>query len=577
MTLDRTPLVTRLSRWATMFPDDRAYTYMDYVTDIDGVPVDITWAELDRWARAIAATLRQSTQPGQRAAILAPQNLSYIAGLLGAMYARVIAVPLFSPDLPGHADRLIAVYGDSEPECVLTTGPVMGHVEAFFDQNTLPRPKQIIDLDTVDRSLTWTEEPIDPDDVAYLQYTSGSTRIPAGVIVTHGNLAVNAEQCWGVFEGTPRQSTGVNWLPLFHDMGLVTAVGLPLAYASPAVVMDPVAFIMRPVRWLELLSTQDDAFTCAPNFAYEYLAAKVTPQEKAKLNLSGVQVFMNGAETIRESTINDFYEAFKPVGLRPEVQVPAYGLAEATVYVTSNSRYELPVVRIFDRDALTEGRAVEVARDTERATVMIGCGQPYGQDLIIVDPGTRTKQPDGRIGEIWIHGPNVTGGYWGRPAETEETFRAALAEPVEGLPERPWLRTGDLGVWYEGELYVTGRIKDLIIVDGRNHYPQDIEYTAYSATQSVRKEFVAAFSLQNADTEELVVVAERNRRVPINLLDRAGVERTIRAAVQRHHDLPVHDFVLIEPNGLPRTSSGKVSRTACRKAYLEGTLPITEG
>ncbi|MFC6880922.1 fatty acyl-AMP ligase [Actinomadura yumaensis] len=573
--LDRTPLIDRLGRWAEQYPDDRAYTYMDYATDIDGVGVDITWGELDRRSRAVAASLRAVTDAGQRVAILAPQTLDYIIGFLGAMYARVIAVPLFSPDLPGHADRLLAVYGDSEPECVLTTTEALPHVETFFDANTVPRPKQILTIDTVDTSLTWEYEPVGPDDLAYLQYTSGSTRTPAGVMVTHGNIAVNAEQCWGTFDGIPRVSSGVNWLPLFHDMGLVTAVALPLAYASPAVLMDPVAFIMRPMRWLELLSKQSHAFTCAPNFAYEYLAAKVTPEEKATLDLSGVQVFMNGAETIREGTISRFLDAFRECGLRPEVQVPAYGLAEATVYVSSSSRYLTPTMTSFDRDALNRGVAEPCAADAERASLLVGCGTPYGQHLAIVDPATRVRVPDGRVGEIWVHGPNVTAGYWKRPEDTAETFACSLAGTLGDLPERPWLRTGDLGVWYDGELYVTGRIKDLIIVDGRNHYPQDIEHTAYSAHEGVRREYVAAFSVADEETERLIVVAERNRRIPIRRLDPEAVADTVRAAVKHHHDVALHEFVLIEPGGLPRTSSGKISRAACRAAHLNGTLPLT--
>ncbi|WP_433323247.1 fatty acyl-AMP ligase [Spirillospora sp. CA-294931] len=575
--LDRTPLIERLGRWAELYPDDRAYTYVDYTVDVNGARTDLSWRELDARARSVAAALRQVTAAGQRAAILVPQNLEYITAFLGCMYARVIAVPLFSPDLPGHADRLLAVYTDSEPEVVLTTTAVMPHVTAFFEGNAVPYPKQIITVDTVDSTLGWDRhpEPVDADDLAYLQYTSGSTRTPAGVMVTHGNFAVNAEQCWGTFDGTPRVSTGVNWLPLFHDMGLVTAIALPLAYASPAHLMDPVAFIMNPFRWLELLSEQSDAFTCAPNFAYEYLAAKVTDEQRAVLDLSGVQVFMNGAETIREGTLTRFLEAFKDCGLRPEVQVPAYGLAEATVYVSSSSRYRPPTTKAFDRDAINRGVAEECDRDAERATVMVGCGAPYGQLVAIADPATGERLPDGRVGEIWVHGPNITAGYWNRPEATAETFEATLAGDTGDLPARPWLRSGDLGVLFEGELYVTGRIKDLIIVDGRNHYPQDIEYTSYSAHEGVRREYVAAFAVSGEETENLVVVAERNRRVPIRRLDPAEVTDTVRGAVQRHHDVRLHELVLIEPGGLPRTSSGKVSRTACRNAYLDGSLPIT--
>ncbi|MFC6883851.1 MULTISPECIES: fatty acyl-AMP ligase [Actinomadura] len=583
--LDSTPLISRLARFAEEFPDDRAYTFMDYMSDPDGVALDVTWGELDRRARAIAAAVRAATSPGERVAILAPQTLDYVAGFLGAMYARVIGVPLFSPDLPGHGDRLLAVYRDAEPDCVITTSGALPHVRAFLADESVRPPKEVIVADEADLSLDFAPEPIDPGDVAYLQYTSGSTRTPAGVIITHGNFATNAEQLWRTFEGIPRESTGVNWLPVFHDMGLVTTVALPLVYGNPGVIMDPVAFVMRPVRWLELLSAQDHAFTGGPNFAYEYLTAQVTAEEKERLDLSGVQVFMNGAEPIRESTLTGFYEAFRDCGLRPEAQVCAYGLAEATVYVSASSRFREPTRTAFEREPLRHGVAVPSAPGAPGAVELIACGTSFGQHVVIADPDTGRRKPDGEVGEIWVHGPNVAAGYWGRPEQTAETFHAVLTDAsgtgggdgTGGLPERPWLRTGDLGVLHGGELYVTGRIKDLVIVDGRNHYPQDIEYTVSNAHKGIRREYVAAVAVDTGDaggTEGLVVIAERNRRVPIALLDADEVARSVRAAVNAQHDLRVHDVVLIEPGGLPRTSSGKIARSACRAAYLDGTLPL---
>ncbi|HEU5031364.1 MAG TPA: fatty acyl-AMP ligase [Spirillospora sp.] len=571
--LDRTPLIERLARFAKDFPDDRAYTFMDYMTDPDGVATDVTWGELDRRARAIAAAIRRATSPGRRVALLAPQDLHYVTGFLGAMYARVIGVPLFSPDLPGHGDRLLAVYQDAEPDVVITTSASLPAVRTFLAGDGVREPAEIIVADEVDGALDWTPEPIDPDDVAYLQYTSGSTRTPAGVIITHGNFATNAEQLWRTFEGIPRESSGVNWLPVFHDMGLVTTVALPLVYGNPGVIMDPVAFVMRPVRWLELLSRQEHAFTGGPNFAYEYLTAQVTEEEKAKLDLSGVQVFMNGAEPIRESTLTGFYEAFKDCGLKPEAQVCAYGLAEATVYVSASSRFREPTRAAFDHEALRRGTAEPCAADAPGAIQLIACGTSFGQHTIIVDAETGARKPDGSVGEIWVHGPNVAAGYWGRPEATKETFEAELSGDTGGLPRGPWLRTGDLGVRHGGELFVTGRIKDLVIVDGRNHYPQDIEFTVSNAHKGVRREYTAAVSVDTGDTEGLVVVAERNRRVPIALLDVDEVAQAVRTAVKQQHDLRVHDFVLIEPGGIPRTSSGKIARSACRKAYLDRTLP----
>lgn len=588
--LDRTPLIERLGRFAEEFPGDRAYTFMDYMTDPAGIATDVTWGELDRRARAVAAAIRRATEAGRRVALLAPQDLHYVTGFLGAMYARVIGVPLFSPDLPGHGDRLLAVYQDAEPDVVITTSASLPHVRSFLADNSVREPAEVIVADQVDQSLDWTPEPIDPDDVAYLQYTSGSTRTPAGVIITHGNFATNAEQLWRTFEGIPRESSGVNWLPVFHDMGLVTTVALPLVYGNPGVIMDPVAFIMRPVRWLELLSEQRHAFTGGPNFAYEYLTAQVTEEEKKNLDLSGVQVFMNGAEPIRESTLSGFYEAFKDCGLRPEAQVCAYGLAEATVYVSASSRFKEPTRTAFDHEGLRRGVAEPCDADAPGAIQLIACGTSYGQHVVIADPETGTRLADGRVGEIWVHGPNVAAGYWGRPEATKETFEAELkgvsggsggSSSKEGddpgeLPAKPWLRTGDLGVLHGGELFVTGRIKDLVIVDGRNHYPQDIEFTVSGAHKAIRREYTCAVSVDTGDTEGLVVIAERNRRVPIALLDLDEVARAVRTAVNQQHDLRVHDFVLIEPGGLLRTSSGKIARSACRLAYLDGRLPVTE-
>ncbi|MES9601520.1 AMP-binding protein [Actinomadura sp. NPDC000929] len=573
--LDRTPLIERLARFAKDFPGDRAYTFMDYTTDPDGVATDVTWGELDRRARSTAAAIRRATEPGRRVALLAPQDLHYVTAFLGAMYARVIGVPLFSPDLPGHGDRLLAVYRDAEPDVVITTSASLPHVRSFLAGGGVREPAEIIVADEVDAALDWTPEPVDPGDVAYLQYTSGSTRTPAGVIITHGNFATNAEQLWRTFDGIPRVSSGVNWLPVFHDMGLVTTVALPLVYGNPGVIMDPVAFVMRPVRWLELLSAQHHAFTGGPNFAYEYLTAQVTEEEKAKLDLSGVQVFMNGAEPIRESTLTGFYEAFKDCGLRPEAQVCAYGLAEATVYVSASSRFREPTRVAFDHEGLRRGVAEPCDPGAPGAIQLIACGTSYGQHTVIADPETGVRLADGAVGEIWVHGPNVAAGYWGRPEATRETFEAVLADHGD-LPRSPWLRTGDLGVLHGGELFVTGRIKDLVIVDGRNHYPQDIEFTVSGAHRAIRREYACAVAVDTGGTEGLVVVAERNRRVPVALLDQEEVARAVRTAVKQQHDLRVHDFVLIEPGGLPRTSSGKIARSACRRAYLEGRLPVAE-
>ncbi|MFI6887164.1 fatty acyl-AMP ligase [Streptosporangium canum] len=558
-------LIARVERWAREIPDAPAYTFLDYSAGHDGVKHTLSWAKADLKARALAVRLREVTLPGDRAAILAPQGLEYVVAMLGAMYARVVAVPLFAPDLPGHADRLIRAYADADPVCVLTTTPALDSVHAFLDGGSAPRPKQVITLDTVSDLLAdeWEPEPIGLGDLAYLQYTSGSTRAPAGVEISHANFTANAEQLWEAFRATPRVSTAALWLPLFHDMGLIATIAAPMVGGNQAVFMDPVAFVMHPVRWLRMLSEYDDVFTGGPNFAYEYTAGRVTDAEKATLDLSGVSVMLNGAEPLRGSTIDRFSETFAACGLRPEAHTPGYGLAEATVFVTVMDR-DLPArVTLFDRDALTAGRAVPYTGEG-RVSDLVSCGVPTGQRVVIVSE-SGTAKPDGEVGEIWVQGPNVARAYWRDGERSAEVFGNVL-DGEDGT----WLRTGDLGVVHEGELYITGRIKDLIIVDGRNHYPQDVEVTVQEADQAVRRDHVAAFAVPGEETERLVVVAERSRRADGR--DPAEVTANIRAAVAKNHDLRLHDFVLTEAGAVPRTSSGKIARRACVRAYLDGAF-----
>ncbi|WP_030163564.1 fatty acyl-AMP ligase [Spirillospora albida] len=575
----RTPLIERIARWAEEKPEAPAYTFVDYSIDPAGVKITADWAETHLRARATAARLRQVAAPGDRAALLLPQTLEYMMTMLGAMYAHVVAVPLFSPDLPGHADRLIGAYTDAEPAVIVTTRNALPHVEKFLADHDVPQPKEIMFAEEVDLALadTWTDEPIDFDDLAYLQYTSGSTRRPAGVEITHGNVTANAAQLWAGWAPDRPTPELVSWLPLFHDMGLISTMALPLVNGDHAIYTDPVSFIMNPVRWLELIAERPakNVYTAGPNFAYEYVASMVPPERIAELDLSGLTTCLNGAEPIRTSTLEMFAEALAPAGLRPGAQAPGYGLAEATVFVTAHAEDAPPRVLSVDREGLTQGELRLCEPDAERATSLVSCGGPSGQIVAIVDPDTRLEQPDGRVGEIWVHGPNCAPGYWRNSERSQDTFGGELAE-AGGLPVGPWMKTGDYGVLHEGELYVTGRIKDLIIVDGRNHYPQDIEVTAQEAHPAIRPDHVAAFALTGDETERLVVVAERNRRVPLGTLDIDEVESAVRGAINVEHEMSVHEFVLIEPGGVSRTSSGKIARAATKQRFLDGALPTTQ-
>jgi acyl-CoA synthetase (AMP-forming)/AMP-acid ligase II len=569
-----TPLIERVGRWAERKPDAPAFTFVDYSLDPAGAQITLTWAEADRRARGLAARLRESAEPGERVALLLPQTLDYMMTMLGAMYARAVAVPLFSPDLPGHADRLIGAYADAEPAVIVTSRNALPHVEKFLADHDVPRPREIVFADEVGDG-DWTPEPIGFDDLAYLQYTSGSTRRPAGVEITHGNVTANAEQMWAGWAPERPDPELVSWLPLFHDMGLIATMALPLVHGDHAIYTDPVSFIMNPMRWMELIASRPNknVYTAGPNFAFEYVASMASPEKLAKLDLSGLVTCLNGAEPIRPATLSAFAETFAGAGLRPGAQAPGYGLAEATVFVTAAAEDEPPKIVMVDRDALSAGEL----RPSAGGNPLVSCGRPIGQLVAIVDPESRTELPDGRVGEIWVHGPNTSPGYWRNSERSQETFGGELAEPGD-LPAGPWMKTGDYGVVHEGGLYVTGRIKDLIIVDGRNHYPQDIELTTQEAHPAVRPDYVAAFAVEDEDegAERLIVVAERNRRVPLARLDLEEVQTAVRAAITIEHEMNVRDFVLVEPGAVSRTSSGKIARAATRRRYLDGALPTTE-
>jgi fatty acid CoA ligase FadD32 len=573
---EQTTLVLRARQLAETIPDSPAYTFVDYQAAPDGHRTTMNWRETDQRARAVAAALRARVLAGDRAAVLVPQGLDYVVAMLGAFYARVVAVPLFTPDLPGHRDRLLGILADADPAAVLTTDAVSESVSALLRESSA-QPRHVISVDSVPAELAdgWRDEDIRSADLAYLQYTSGSTRRPAGVMITHGCLAANADQIFAAVGAEPYRSTAVSWLPLFHDMGLVLTIAMPVAAPGHVVFMDPVAFLMRPARWLQLASQHPRVFTAGPNFAYDYCATRISEAERAGLHLSDVRVFLTGAEPVRPATLRKFADAFAGCGLDPGALTPAYGLAEATVYVASTRPGRPPRTVALDRAALQRGEAIPLAGDEDSedsAVLLASCGVPGGQRVAIVDPQTASVCPDGQVGEIWVHGPNVAAGYFGPPERGAETFGAALAASPDGMPRRGWLRTGDIGVFHDGELLVTGRLKDLIIIDGRNHYPQDIEATAQDAHPVIRRDRVAAFAAPGEAGDRLVVVAERSRQAAAEQVDRAEVTRAVRAAVSTRHGAPLHDFRLVRPGDIPRTSSGKIARSACCEHYLRGAF-----
>ncbi|OZD73453.1 fatty-acid--CoA ligase [Rhodococcus sp. 05-340-1] len=581
--------------------DTLAYRFVDYSRERDGEAHELTWAEFGTRLKAVAARLQQVTQPGDRVAILAPQGLEYVIAFFGAIYAGTIAVPLFDPDEPGHTDRLHAVLGDCKPSAILTASNSAAGVRAFFRALPAAERPRIIAVDAVPDSVgeTWVEPKAGLDDIAYLQYTSGSTRTPAGVEITHRAVGVNALQMVDSME-INHDSRGVTWLPMFHDMGLLTVI-LPALGGKYITIMSPRAFVQRPWRWIkELAAVSDGAgtFAAAPNFAFEHAAQRGLPKNGESLDLSNVIGLINGSEPVTTSSMKKFNEAFGPYGLPKSAIKPSYGMAEATLFVSTSKHADEAKVVYVDRVELNAGNFVVVAPDAPGAIPQVSTGTvARSQWAAIVDSETAGEVADEHVGEIWLHGENIGKGYWGRETETTETFHNKLVHRnpegshAEGAPEGGnWMRTGDFGVYHDGELYITGRVKDLVIVDGRNHYPQDLEFSAQEASKALRPGFVAAFAVplnqlpdvvfefsgaaltkdSDDSSEQLVIVAER--APGSGKADPAPIADEVRAAVSARHGVTVRDVLLVPAGSIPRTSSGKIARRACKAAYIEGTL-----
>ena len=599
---DNGSVVRHVERWAKVRGDKLAYRFLDYTTERDGVARDLTWAEFSVRNRAIGARLQQVTEPGDRVAILCPQNLEYLKAMFGTLYAGRIAVPLFDPSEPGHVGRLHAVLDDCHPAAILTTTEAAEGVRKFFRSRPAKERPRVIAVDAIPDEVGATWEPVDvvADTVAYLQYTSGSTRIPTGVEITHLNLATNVVQVIEALEAE-EGDRGVSWLPFFHDMGLITVMLSPMI-GHYITFMTPAAFVRRPLRWLREMSVKPDdtggIVSVAPNFAFDHAAARGLPKEgEEPLDLSRCKSIMNGSEPVSAASLRKFNDAFGPFGFQPKAIKPSYGLAEATLFVSTTPMGVEPTILHVDRDALNTGRFVEVAADAPTAVAQAGAGKVgVGEWAVIVDNETATELPDGQIGEVWISGQNMGRGYWGKPEESYATFQNTLKSRVEPShaegagDDATWVRTGDYGVFYQDELFITGRVKDLVIIDGRNHYPQDLEWSAQESTKAIRTGFVAAFSVpanqlpdevfQNAhsgltrdpdDTsEQLVIVGER--APGSHKLDQAPIADDIRAAIAVRHGVTVRDVLLTPAGAIPRTSSGKIGRRACRAAYLDGTL-----
>ncbi len=558
--------------------------------------IRITYAELDARARRVGAFLQQHGAIGRPILLVYPPGTDFLVGFLGCLYAGAVATPTYPPDpkrIARTLPRFQAIVSDSGAAMVLTTRALKGMAPALFQAAPELERLDWAAADGLPGGIEndWRDPGVGGDSLALLQYTSGSTGTPKGVMVTHRNLVLNFEVLTRKF-GTPEGSVALTWLPNYHDMGLIDGLLRPLYAGQTCVFMSPIAFLKQPSRWLEAITTWRPIVSGGPNFAYDLCVKQVTGDQLARLDLSSWAIAYNGAEPVRAETLERFARVFGPAGFRAGAAWPCYGLAEATLFVSGGEKGEPPKLFTVSKDALSRNEAVPVPQGSPGGITLVGCGTPEVERLVIADPETLEPCPPGRVGEVWMSGPSIAVGYWKRPGATEETFRARLANG-----DGPFMRSGDLGFLREdGELFITGRLKDLIVIRGRNHYPQDIERTVETAAPgAIRQGCGAAFSVDIDGEERLVLVHELERRYADAVFEGKDrrredpevdaftsrqnappspeeIVKKIRRAVAEHHDLQLHAVALIRAGTVPKTSSGKIRRKACRAAFLGGRL-----
>lgn len=566
-----TNFVERLRYWAIAQPENAAFRFLDKpaAQDEEDQYSTITYGELDERARAIASRLVSMGFAGQRALMMYPPGLDFIAGFFACHYAGIVPVPAYPPRRNRNMGRINAISKDAQAIVCLTVNDVIDRAAA---QKKDPNSSlhQIPWMSTEDIPLEiasdWVKPEVDPSFLGLIQYTSGSTGSPKGVMLSHRNLLENCRMITEAFE-MRRGCEGCTWLPLYHDMGLIGGILHPMYFGSCTNLMSPISFLTKPIRWLRAISRFGATDSGGPSFAYALCTTKITDEQCEGLDLSSWRVAFNGAEPVRADVMDAFAKKFEKYGFDPNCHYPCYGMAETTLIVTGGRQSDKPIVKTFDKDALVEHRVVEVDPTHDRAKKLVGCGQEIrGEEVIIVNPETRRRLPDSNVGEIWINSPSGGTGYWNKPELSKEIFQARVS-PDNG---KDYIRSGDLGFMDKGELFVCGRLKDMIIVRGVNRYPQDIEATVEHCDPRTQSGGAAAFSFDRWDREHLVVVCEVQRNAKHKSWDE--VINKIRAAVTEEHDLPPDAIVLVRAHSIPKTSSGKVQRHACRRQFTENDL-----
>ncbi len=576
---EKSTIVDLLQSRSRIHPERRVYTFLENGETENHV---LTYEELDKKAKAVAAHLQSMQIRGERAVMFYPPvSLDFIVAFLGCLYAGVIAVPAYPPGVSNNINRVLSILEDAEPALILTTSWIVESYRQEIDALLQIQGIQVFATDEIsdDDAGLWEEISINRDDLAFLQYTSGSTSAPKGVMVSHENILHN-EMMSNRYFGLTEEDIGVGWLPLYHDMGLIGNVLQTVYVGGVCIMMSTLDFLQKPMRWLRAISRYNATTSGGPNFAYEMCRRKVTEKDKEILDLSSWRVAFNGAEPVSNETMQRFYQEFKENGFSKEAFSPVYGLAEATLFVTGGNSKNSRIYEVIDVEELKHGRIVEAEKGDPGSKEIVSLGEPPPECMVrIVDPETMVNCAPETVGEVWISGSSVAQGYWNKGELTEHTFNAYIKDTGEG----PFLRTGDLGYFKKGELYITGRLKDLIIIRGRNYYPQDIEETVTESHQDLRPGCCAAFSIEADNEEKLVIVAEVHKHLEaatkeksteelVNIREEIAV--AVRKAVAEQFQLHVFDMKIIKPKTISVTSSGKIQRGLNKKRYLETNLEL---
>ena len=556
----------------------------NFLVDGENESIGLTYGELEQKAKAIASYLQTITSPQDRVLLLYPAGLDYITAFFGCLYAGVIAIPAYPPRPNRSLSRIQNILHNAQTDLALTNSDTLQSLEKQLEKTPELNKLRWITTNTISphQAKSWREPDLSEDSIAFLQYTSGSTAEPKGVKIAYQNLLHNLEAIHRCFRHSP-QSKGVIWLPPYHDMGLIGGILQPLYGGFPVTLMSPLIFLQNPLRWLKAISNTKATTSGGPNFAYDLCVRKFKPEQSIELDLSNWQVAFNGAEPINHETLNQFTKTFAPYGFDPSAFYPCYGMAEATLIISGGSGDRAVVTKTVQRKALEENKIIQSDSSDPNPHTLVSCGRSLrDQKIAIAHPETLVSCQSGEVGEIWVSGSSIAKGYWQQAEITKATFNAYLKDTNEG----PFLRTGDLGFLDRGELFFTGRLKDMIVIKGRNHYPQDIEKTVEETNPWIRPSCVASFSVDIQGEEKLVVVAEVERRYwssnrlankkqddsASDIISVKDLTQAIKREISKNHDLQVYTTMLLKPGSLPKTSSGKIQRHACRSDFLANSL-----